>query len=103
MVIIDAELSAPPSEVCLFRDITMYSTVFLKTSIVLECPREERDYYYKWLKNMCAWDYVEDFVKPKSELGISIRPSEANIVIDKIMYDNFHTIIASLQKYNSYM
>ena len=24
---------------------------FLKTPIVLECPREERDYYYKWLKN----------------------------------------------------
>ena len=100
MLIIDAELSAPPSEVCLFRDITLYSTVFLKKSIVLECPKEERDYYYKWLKDMCAWDYIDDFIKPKSEFGISIRPSKANIVIDRIMYENFYTIINSLQKYS---
>ena len=97
MVIIDAELSAPPSEVCLFRDITLYSNFFLKKEIVLECPKEERDYYYKWLKNMCAWDYVLDFVNPDTEIGITIRPNKANILIDKIDYGNFNTVIYKLQ------
>jgi len=97
MVIIDAELSAPPSEVCLFRDITLYSNFFLNKETVLECPKEERDYYYKWLKNMSAWDYVIDFVNPKTEIGITIRPSEANILIDKIDYGNFNLVIHKLQ------
>jgi hypothetical protein len=100
MVIIDAELSAPPSEVCLFRDVTLFSNFFLKRDIVLECPKEYRDYYYKWLKNMCAWDYVLDFVRPRSELGITIRTNSANISIEKIDYTNYSRIINDLQKYN---
>lgn len=93
MLIIDAELTAPPSEVTLFRDITLFSHVFLQKTTVIECKRDERDFYYKWLKNKCAWDYVEDFVTPMTEKGLTIRPERANIIVKKIEYDNLNHII----------
>jgi len=96
MLIIDAELTAPPSEVTLFRDITLFSHVFLEKTTVIECRKDERDFYYKWLKNRCAWDYVEDFIKPNTEIGISIRKKKANICVEKINYQNFNLIIQSL-------
>lgn len=96
MVIIDAELTAPPSEVVLFRDITMYSNVFLKKPVLLECRKEERDFYYKWLKNRASWDFVVDFIKPNTELGISIRKDKANIIVERISYQNFDMIINKL-------
>lgn len=47
---------------------------------------------------MSAWDYVLDFVNPKTEIGITIRPNEANILIDKIDYSNFNLVIYKLQR-----
>lgn len=96
LIIIDAELSAPPSEVCLFRDITLFSSCFLKKNVILECKKEERDYYYKWLKNRGSWDFIEDMVKPNTEYGFSIRPQKANIVVPRITYYNFQKIISGL-------
>lgn len=101
MLIIDAELTAPPSEVVLFRDITLFSHVFLKKTTVIECRKDERDFYYKWLKDKCAWDYVEDFVNPLTEEGISMRPRKANIIVNKIDYNNLNHIIYMIKK-NSY-
>ena len=99
LLIIDAELSAPPSEVTLFRDITLFSSCFLKKDVILECKKEERDYYYKWLKNRGSWDFVEDMVKPRSEYGLSIRTNKANIVIPRINYNNFEVIMKNLRSY----
>jgi len=97
MVIIDSRLTAPPSEVYLFRDITLFTQAFLKENVVLECEKEERDFYYKWLKNKAAWDYVEDFIKPLSEQGrLSIRISGGNITVDRINYKNINYIIKRL-------
>lgn len=97
MVIIDSRLTAPPSEVSLFRDITLFTQTFLKENVVLECEKEERDFYYKWLKNKAAWDYVEDFIKPLSEQGrLSIRISGGNITVDRINYKNINYIIKRL-------
>jgi len=98
LLIIDAELCEPPSEVVLFRDITLYSNCLLGQKVLLECDKEYRDFYYKWLKNRCAFDYVYDFVKPKSEYGISIRTKKeiANIQIESINYSNLNDIIRRL-------
>lgn len=97
MVIIDSKLTAPPSEVCLFRDITLFTQSFLQEKVVLECRREERDFYYNWLKNKAAWDYVEDFIQPESENGrISIRTKGGNITIDRINYQNINFILQRL-------
>lgn len=102
MLIIEADLSAPPSEVSLFRDITLFSSVFLQEEVVIECEKSERDFYYKWLKGKGSWDYVEDFVKPKTETGISIRLERGTITVDRIIYDNFNLIINRINLiYNS--
>ena len=98
MVIIDAELTATPSVVYLFRDITLFSSCFLKQEIVIECEKEERDFYYNWLKNNCSFDYVSDFIRPRTEAGISIRKNLATITTDKIDYENFYFILNNLKK-----
>ena len=101
LLIIDAELTAPPSEVTLFRDITLYSNIFLKKNVVLECKKSDRDFYYKWLREKAAWDYVEDFIQPKTEGGIAIRIESGNIVVPRINYYNFGEIINKLSIYKS--
>lgn len=101
MVIIDAELTAPPSVVYLFRDITLFSTCFLKQEVLLECQKNERDYYYKWLRNNSSFDYVLDFVNPKTEYGISIRSEQATITAQKIDYENFNLILSKLNSLRS--
>ena len=98
LLLIDAELSAPPSEVTLFRDITLFSACFLKKNVILECKHNEQDYYYKWLKNRGSWDFVKDIVSPKTEYGFSIRLKRGNITIPKITYNNFSLIISSLER-----
>jgi len=44
MLIISSKLTAPPSEVALFRDITLYSSVFLEKKVLLECKKCEIDF-----------------------------------------------------------
>ena len=93
MIIIEAELSAPPSEVTLFRDITLFSNSFLRQNVVLECEKFERDFYYHWLKDRGCWDYVEDFVNPNTELGLSIRTKRGKITAESINYNNYNLIL----------
>ena len=99
MLIISSKLTAPPSEVMLFREITLYSNIFLKKKVLLECKKCEIDFYYKWLRNKCAFDFIEDIVEPKTEVGLTIRRSKANISIDRICYGNFSEIINRLDLY----
>jgi hypothetical protein len=99
LLLIDAELSAPPSEVTLFRDITLFSACFLKKNVILECKHSEQDYYYKWLKDFGSWDFVEDIIPPKTEHGLSIRVSEGNITIPRLTYGNFSFVMSRLKNY----
>jgi len=96
MLVIYAELTAPPSEVTLFRDITLHAKTFLNQEIVIECLREERDFYYKWLKDKCALDFVEDFVRTYTVEGISLRKERGNINVNRINYSNYQKIISQL-------
>lgn len=102
LLLIDAELSAPPSEVSLFRDITLFSACFLKKDVILECRHSEQDYYYKWLKRRGSWDFVEDIIRPKTEHGLSIRVSRGNITIPRITYNIFPSVIARLESYRQH-
>ena len=101
LLLIDAELSAPPSEVTLFRDITLFSACFLKKNVILECKHSEQDYYYKWLKGRGSWDFVEDIVRPKTEYGLSIRAHMGNITIPKITYNNLSFLMSILNNYRT--
>ena len=51
LLLIDALLSEPPSNITLFRDITLFARVFKEKRVLVECENEEKDLYWKWLKN----------------------------------------------------
>ena len=96
-LIIDASLSEPPSEVSVFRDVTLYSNLFLNCSILLECDNDMKDLYYYWLKNRGAFDFVDDFVKFEEEKGITMRPHKANISIKHLRAEKLSWVISRLK------
>lgn len=99
LVIIDADLSAPPSKISCFRDVTLFSTVFLDSEVLLECLEEFKDTYWKWLKTNYAFDFVVDIVPPFSEHGVAIRPHNGNITVKRIDYNTLLYVLGNLQRY----
>jgi hypothetical protein len=97
LVIIDAKLTTPPSSVSCFRDVTLYSNCFLKSEVVIECNKGLRDLYWKWLKSVGAFDFVEDFVNPLQENGVRISKS-GNISVDRIIEHNLNFILYRLRR-----
>lgn len=100
LLIIDAELTAPPSETVLFRDVTLYATIFKKKEVIIESSPQMKDFYYKWLKSRGAFDFVKDIVDYNKEQGFTIRykysPFKGDIEIRSLGYHNFNRIINSL-------
>jgi hypothetical protein len=91
----------PPSELVLFRDITLFASAFCKKNILLESRPEDVDFYHKYLKSRGAFDFVEDFVGYRSEYGQSIRSKYnkfgGNILIRSFGYHNFSKIITAIR------
>jgi len=100
LLLIDAELTEPPSETTLFRDITLYATIFKGRDVILEADPTMKDFYYKWLKSRGAFDFVQDILDYGREPGFTIRnkhyPSGGNIKVWRLGYHNFSRIIQSL-------
>lgn len=102
-VIIDADLTNPPSEVAVFRDITMYCKVFCDYDVLLECMNEMRDMYWYWLKRRGAFDFVDDFVSINEERGISIRPKRGTITVKCLRVEELNKVIYLLKKNTLYL
>lgn len=102
-LIIDADLTNPPSELSVFRDITLYSKVFLDLDVLLECESEHKDIYYYWLKNRGAFDYIDDFVNSDQEHGITIRSSNATITLKCLRVEELNKVIYLLKKNTLYL
>lgn len=102
-VIIDADLTNPPSEILVFRDITLYSKVFLNCDILIECPDEDKDIYYYWLKSFGAFDFVDDFITFNQEHGISIRPTRGTITLKCFRVEQLNKVIYLLKKNTLYL
>lgn len=97
-LLIDAKLTEPPSEISVFRDITLYSTTFLNYDVLLECEEDVKDLYWYWLRNRGAFDYVSDIVKIGSETGITIRQQEkADIVLKYLRTEQLQLVINKLR------
>lgn len=73
LLILDSELSDPPSSRTCFRDTTLYANMFLETDIVVECHPRRVDFYWYWLKQGGAMDYVNEIISFGAESGLSIR------------------------------
>ena len=96
-LIIDAELTEPPSEVSVFRDVTLYSTMFLEMIVLLSCEKGMRDLYWYWLKNRGAFDFVEDIINYESnESGITMSPKDAIIQIKHLRVENLNYVVNRL-------
>ena len=56
-----------------FRYITMIAQQELDYDVLLEAKKEDVDYYFKLLKKMGWFDFVDDFVQPEWNLdGVRI-------------------------------
>ena len=73
LVILDAELSDPPSSLACFRDVTLYANVFSKADVLVECGPKVIDFYWRWLKGGGAMDFVEQIIRFGEEDGLTIR------------------------------
>ena len=89
-LLISGELSAPPSEVSAFRSFTLYATIFKHMDCLVEVQKEEVDFYYKWLRQKYALDFVRQFVVIGEETGYRIQYSSVKI----ITFNNLDVLIS---------
>lgn len=89
-LLIDCELTAPPSEIGAFRTLTLYATVFYQLDCLIEAKPEEIDYYYNWLKRNYACDFVKQFVNYREVSG-------KRIVGERLTYNNLNQYLKFLK------
>ena len=97
-VIFEAYLSEPPSSVHCFRDATLYAACLAKLNVLIECDQDNKDFYYTWLKNNGAYDFVDEIVEVGIEKGYRIGTFKANLQIERIDYSNLNTVINFIRK-----
>ena len=73
LLILDSELSDPPSSRTCFRDTTLYAATSLSIDILVECHPKLIDFYWEWLKQGGAMDYVSEIIRFGEESGFTIR------------------------------
>ena len=102
LIILDAELSDPPSSRTCFRDVTLYASIFIEADIVVECSPWMVDPYWKWLKEGGAMDFVEDIVKFGEVYGYSIRRKYGgNLNLDRLNETSLNKVITTLNYFKS--
>ena len=97
-LIIRDQLVCPPTWFASYRDLTLYCHVLLQLDIVIESGTA--DLYYRWIKPRGCMDFIEDFVRPGSEVGTRLdvaRTTTRTIVTDRIAPENVHRLIAGIR------
>lgn len=85
VLVLQATLSAPPSSVHCFRDVSLYATVFCNLEVITSCEVDAKDLYWEWLKRHGAMDFIKDIVLEKEVQGYTIGDSAlANFKIPKL-------------------
>ena len=85
-LLISGELTAPPSEVSAFRSLTLYATVFKHLDCLVEVQKDEIDFYYKWLRDKYAYDFVKEIVYIGETTGFRLQHTR----IKKLTYNNLN-------------
>jgi len=88
-LLISGELTAPPSEVSAFRTLTLYATTIKKLDCLVEVQHGEIDFYYKWLKEKYAMDFIQQFVTIGEVSGFRLNHTK----IKKLTYNNLNDLI----------
>lgn len=69
IVMIEAELTTPPSTIMSVRSVLLFIICYLKQNPIFILDEESKDYYWKWLKE----NYLLDFGKEVIFKGDSIE------------------------------
>ena len=75
ILIIESCLSEPPSEILCFRDVTLFSKLFIFDDILLECKPGTRAIYWNWLKSHGAHDFISQLVLEKGTDNHHLLPA----------------------------
>jgi hypothetical protein len=71
ILLIDADLACPPSEVYTFRSFTLFAACLCDYQNLAEVPNWEfRDTYWRWYKDHDLLDHVYDLVDNESVVGV---------------------------------
>lgn len=96
-LVIDGNLSYPPSELSCLRDITLYSDVYSDLTVIVQIWPELKDEVWYKLKSAGAMDFVYEIVDPEVDgIVISDAPG-SDIQVDCITCDNLGFIINRLR------
>ncbi len=93
----------PPSESLALRALYLQIRAIQKkqNAFILETKKENKDLYYKWLKQTHLWDFVHEIVSPEEEVyGLRISATKKKqpcLIVDRVSWDNIHQIISRSQ------
>jgi len=103
IIIIKNDLIFPPSEISVFRDITLYTKVYTEHDVVIESEPHHVDTCYKYLTAHGAFDYVDDIIHPGEEAGVIVSDTTPCAVHARRFWSgNLNRILASLRAYTRY-
>lgn len=99
-LVIDGNLTFPPSEISCVRDVTLYSTIWGEFCVLVEIEKRYRDQVWKHLKSYGAYDYIEAIVQPGREHGFRISDApRSNLIVDKITCETLPDIISAIRRF----
>lgn len=97
VLIFDCELTEPPSSVSCFRDVTLYSKVFLDCENLIKCPRGTKTMYWNWIKRYGAHDFVDQIIlKEERQEGMTVG-QDGYVKFDVIDENSYVNLIAILK------
>ena len=67
-LIIEADLSNPPTELLQFRYLTLVAHENLNLDCLIEVEQDMKDIYYKYLRKHGSMDYIDQLVTPKERI-----------------------------------
>lgn len=99
-LVLDGNLTYPPSEISCVRDVTLYSTIWGEFTVLVEIEREFRDQVWHHLKEYGAYDYVQAIVSPGREPGFRISDQpRSNLLVDRITCETLPDIIQAIRRF----
>tara|TARA_R110000765_G_scaffold83234_2_gene161742 strand:- start:84 stop:395 length:312 start_codon:yes stop_codon:yes gene_type:complete len=99
VIIYDCELTEPPSSVTCFRDVTLFTKIFLNADNLIKCPRGTRSMYWKWIKEYGAHDFVSGLLRyGEDQGGLIVASKNANVKVSLINEHNYGDIINTIQR-----
>lgn len=97
VIIIKNHLIFPPSEISVFRDITLYTKIYTSRCLIIESHPQHVDMCYNYLKSYGAFDYVDDIVHPGQETGVVVSDtSPCTIKVRKLWTGNLSRVLNQL-------